>query len=110
MTSVSQVRSLVDAMNKGSEGYDQKAAQIWSLLDQTERESLSSLVGKRPPWFDGPVVTDPVRKRLIDMGLVSRTSWKGERGYTQISFTGYAAYKAGNPKQPGVTLPGEKRS
>lgn len=110
MSNVGEIKDLVSSMNKSSEGYDQKALQIWNLLSPEEKEGLVFMIGRRPPVFDGLVVKDPIRKRLIEMGLVSRTTWHTEMGYTQISFTGYAAYRASNPKTIGVTLPGEKKT
>jgi hypothetical protein len=109
VTDTAIIKSIADEMNKSSDRYDEKALAIWNMLSLEEQEHLTAILKSRP-IFDGYVVKDPIRAKLVEAGLATRTTHRGEEGYTVGTFVGYAAWKRGSPKDPNITLPGEPRS
>jgi hypothetical protein len=107
MIPASVIRSIVDEMVKSSDLYEERALAIWNMLTDDERVQLVYVMNAKPPVWDGYEVRDPLRLRLIDCGLLTRSSYNGEEGYTRITFVGYAAYRSSNFSASNVTLPGE---
>lgn len=85
--------------------YEQKAAQLWDLLDCAERDTLLCLVKHGPVW-DGDLPSKSARSSLFRLGLASRAVVKGEQGYQVANYVGWTVLKRGTsgpPRPPRVT-------
>lgn len=86
--------TLLHSLKQGTDSYNTVANKLHHLLAQYGLiGQLSQLVRLGPVW-DGDIVSKSERDDLIDIGLATRVSVKGEQGYTAANYTGWDVLSA----------------